>query len=109
MTPRNDFVLVRRVKPDAVTAGGIHIPDLAQEKRMETRIEAIGPGAFLSTGVRCPAALADLHVGDRVIVSRYGGIAVEDNPDLYLVREQEIIMVLPLTGGSPAPKTKEKH
>ena len=109
MKPRNDFILIRRVAPEAMSAGGIHLPDLSREKRMESLVEALGPGAFLSSGVRCPAALSDLKVGDRVIVSKYGGVAVEGHDDLFLVRETEVIMVLdPTVGGKPATKTKEK-
>ena len=109
MRPRNDFILIRRVAPEALSPGGIHLPDMSREKRMESLIEALGPGAFLSSGVRCPAALSDLHIGDRVIVSKYGGVAVEGHDDLFLVRETEVIMVLdPTVGGKPATSGKKE-
>lgn len=100
MRPRNDVVLIRRIAPEAMSAGGLHIPDMAKEKRMRCVIEAIGPGAFLSypgqidQGVRCIEAMADLRVGQTVLLGKYGGVAVEGEPDLFLVREQEILMVV---------------
>jgi hypothetical protein len=43
--PLQDRVLIRRVEPEAKTAGGILIPDTAQEKPMEGEVVAVGPGA----------------------------------------------------------------
>jgi|SRR6266481_3922534 len=91
--PRNDFVLVRRVKPEG-KIGSMFVPDMAQEKRMETVIIAIGPGAFHTSGQRATEAMSDLVVGQRVMVGKYGGVPVEDMPDHFLVRESEILAVL---------------
>ena len=44
LRPLQDRVLVRRVEPEAKTAGGILIPDTAQEKPMEGEVLAVGPG-----------------------------------------------------------------
>jgi chaperonin GroES len=92
--PRNDFVLVKRVQPEAMSAGGLHIPDSARENRMETIIVAIGPGGFDTCGVRCEEAMADLAVGQRVFVGKYGGVPVEGLVDHILVRESELLAVL---------------
>ena len=43
--PLHDRVLIRRVEAEAKTAGGILIPDTAQEKPMEGEVIAVGPGA----------------------------------------------------------------
>ena len=43
--PLHDRVLVRRVTSEAKSAGGIIIPDTAQEKPMEGEIVAVGGGA----------------------------------------------------------------
>src|SRR5271163_1662434 len=45
LRPLQDRVLVRRVEPEAKTAGGIFIPDTAQEKPTEGEVVAVGPGA----------------------------------------------------------------
>ena len=44
LRPLQDRVLIRRVEPEAKTAGGIFIPDTAQEKPMEGEVVAVGPG-----------------------------------------------------------------
>ena len=106
--PRNDLVLVRRVRPAEKTESGLYIPDQAQEKKMETRIEAVGPGAFTSAGVRCTAPMSDLKIGMRVMMSKYGGVAVEDQPDLFLVREAEILSILDDADGGEQPKESKR-
>ena len=50
--PLHDRVVVRRIGEEAKTAGGIIIPDTAQEKPQEGEIVAVGPGARRTTG-RC--------------------------------------------------------
>ena len=44
--PLNDRVVVKRVDEDQKSAGGIIIPDTAQEKPMEGVIKSVGPDAF---------------------------------------------------------------
>ena len=43
--PLHDRVVVRRLEAEEKTAGGIIIPDTAQEKPMEGEVIAVGPGA----------------------------------------------------------------
>jgi chaperonin GroES len=42
--PLHDRVLVKRVKEEEKTRGGIIIPDTAQEKPQEGEVIAVGPG-----------------------------------------------------------------
>jgi Chaperonin 10 Kd subunit len=55
LRPLQDRVLIRRVEPEAKTAGGIFIPDTAQEKPMEGEVAAAGPGARDADGKVPPA------------------------------------------------------
>ena len=50
--PLHDRVLVRRIEADSKTAGGIIIPDSAQEKPSEGEIVAVGDGARDDDGDR---------------------------------------------------------
>jgi len=43
--PLHDRVVVRRIEADQKTAGGIIIPDTAQEKPQEGEVVSVGPGA----------------------------------------------------------------
>jgi len=70
LRPLQDRVLIRRVEPEAKTAGGIFIPDTAQEKPMEGEVVAIGPGARDVDGKLHPL---DVRTGDRVLFSKWSG------------------------------------
>ena len=80
--PLHDRVVVRRVEQDSKTAGGIIIPDTAQEKPMEGEIIAAGPGARNEQG---QLVALDVKVGDVVIYSKYGGTEVKYNGEEYLI------------------------
>jgi Chaperonin 10 Kd subunit len=58
LRPLQDRVLIRRVEPEAKTAGGIFIPDTAQEKPMEGEVVAVGPGARDADGKLHPLDVA---------------------------------------------------
>ena len=101
--PLQDRVVIRRNKESVgVTDGGIYIPDQAQEKPQEGIILAVGEGRYLPDGTRQPV---DVAVGDRVLFGKFAGSDVRiDGEDLLLMREDEILMVLPRlaeTAGTP--------
>ena len=48
--PLHDRVVVRRLNAEEKTAGGIIIPDTAQEKPMEGEVIAAGPESHPSNG-----------------------------------------------------------
>ncbi|MCB2085347.1 MAG: co-chaperone GroES, partial [Sphingomonadaceae bacterium] len=62
--PLHDRVLVRRIEADQKTAGGIIIPDSAQEKPSEGEIVAVGSGSKAEDGSVTPL---DVSAGDRVL------------------------------------------
>ncbi len=65
--PLHDRVLVKRVDSDQKTAGGIIIPDTAQEKPMEGEVLEIGSGARDETGKLVPL---DVKKGDKILFGK---------------------------------------
>ena len=68
--PLGDRVLVEPVEEKEVKKGGIIIPDTAKEKPQEGIIRALGTGKTDDDGKKVPF---EVKVGDRVLVSKYGG------------------------------------
>ena len=67
--PLHDRVVVRRLDSEERTAGGIIIPDTAQEKPMEGEVVAVGPGARDENGkLIAPEVKARDRVGQRRIL-----------------------------------------
>ena len=94
LRPLQDRVLIRRVEPEAKTAGGIFIPDTAQEKPMEGEVVAVGAGA----GARAEDGKVhplDVKTGDRVLFGKWSGTEVKlDGEDLMIMKESDIMGVV---------------
>jgi len=90
--PLHDRVVVRRVEEEAKTAGGIIIPDTAQEKPSQGEVVAVGPGARGDDG---KINALDVKVGDRVIFGKWSGTEVKiDGQELLIMKESDIMGVL---------------
>ena len=90
--PLHDRVLVRRVDQDEKSAGGIIIPDTAQEKPMEGEILAVGPGMRGKDGKQVKP---DVKAGDRILFGKFGGTEVKiDGEDLLIISEAEILGII---------------
>jgi chaperonin GroES len=90
--PLHDRVLVRRVNADEKTAGGIIIPDTAQEKPMEGEIVATGSGARDESGKLIPL---DVKPGDRILFGKWSGTEVKiDGEELLIMKESDVMGVI---------------
>ena len=90
--PVHDRVLVRRVGEEEKTAGGIIIPDTAQEKPSEGKVVAVGSGVRADDG---SIRKLDVKAGDRVLFGKFGGTDVKvDGEDLIILRESDILGIV---------------
>jgi len=90
--PLHDRVVVERIDPEAKSAGGIIIPDTAQEKPSQGEIVAVGPGGRDEAGKLIPI---DLKKGDRVLFGKWSGTEVRlDSVDYLIMKESDIMGVL---------------
>jgi len=90
--PLHDRVVVRRIEADQKTAGGIIIPDSAQEKPSEGEVVAVGEGNRDEDGDRIPL---DVKVGDRVLFGKWSGTEVKINgEDLLIMKESDIMGIV---------------
>lgn len=87
--PLDDRVVVEPMAAEATTAGGIVLPDAAQEKPQRGTIVAVGPGKLLDSGERGELSVT---VGDEVIYGKYGGTEIEvEGQDVKILRESDIL------------------
>ena len=90
--PLNDRLLVKRLKEEEMTAGGIIIPDSAKEKPAEGEVVAVGPGKVADNGERVALQVKE---GDMVLFSKYGGTDVRlDGEDFLIMREDDILGIV---------------
>ena len=89
--PLQDRILLKRVKEEEKTKGGIIIPDSAKEKPIEGEVVAVGSGKVLDDGTVRPL---DVKVGDRVLFGKYSGTEVKiEGEERLIVREDDIFVV----------------
>ena len=90
--PLHDRVVVRRIEADTKTAGGIIIPDSAQEKPSEGEVIAVGEGNRDESGNRIAL---DVKAGDRVLFGKWSGTEVKINgEDLLIMKESDIMGIV---------------
>ena len=90
--PLGDRVVVRRIKEDQKTAGGIIIPDTVAEKPQEGEVISVGPGAPDNNGKLVPTTV---KAGDYVLFGKWSGTEVKlDGEELLIMKESDIMGVL---------------
>ena len=87
--PLHDRVVVRRLTAEEKTAGGIIIPDTAQEKPMEGEVVAVGPGARNEQG---QLVAMDVKAGDKILFGKWSGTEVKLNGEELLIMKESDIM-----------------
>ena len=93
--PLHDRVLVKRVQSDEKTAGGIIIPDTAQEKPMEGEVLEVGSGSRDESGKLIPL---DVKKGDKILFGKWSGTEVKMSGDEYLIMKESDIMGIIISG-----------
>jgi chaperonin GroES len=90
--PLGDRVLVQPLEEKEVIKGGIIIPDSAKEKPQEGKVVALGTGKTDEKGNKVDFTV---KVGDRVLISKYGGTEIKVDDASYLImREDDILGIL---------------
>ena len=90
--PLQDRVILKRVKEEEKTKGGIIIPDTAKEKPQEGEVIAAGPGARNEAGQLQPL---DVKVGDRILFGKWSGTEIKiDGEDLLIMKESDVMGII---------------
>ena len=90
--PLGAFVLVERNEAESTTQGGIIIPDSSQEKPLEATVVSVGKGRVDQKGNLSPLTV---NMGDKVLLSKFGGAEVSINDqDLMVLEERDILAII---------------
>jgi chaperonin GroES len=90
--PLYDRVLIKRLENEQTTAGGIIIPDTAQEKTQIGEVIATGEGKLMNDG-----SIRALKVkkGDKILFGKYSGTEVKlHNEEYLMLREEELLGIV---------------
>lgn len=92
LKPLHDRIIIEAAAREEQTAGGILLPDSAQEKPLRGSVLAVGPGKMLDSG---KLAEMDVVVGDIVLYGKYSGTEVTvDGRDYIILRSDDVLAVV---------------
>lgn len=90
--PLADLLVVEPILPDTQTKSGLYIPDAAQEKPVEGKVMAAGPGRRDAKGILIPM---QVNVGDHVVFGTSATQNIKLGDEEYLViSEANIIGII---------------
>ena len=90
--PLGDRILVKRIKEEERTKGGIIIPDTAKEKPQEGKVVAVGKGKYGDDGKLIPI---EVKAGDKILFGKYSGSEVKlDGEEHIIMREDDILGII---------------
>lgn len=91
--PLSDHILVRRVEAQEKTAGGILLPDSAQQKPQKGKVLAVGPGRLLKDGQRRGLQVKE---GDTILFTSWAGDEYRERggDNLLVMREEDVLAVV---------------
>jgi chaperonin GroES len=92
LKPLADRIIVKPSQSEETTAGGIVLPDSAQEKPQRGEVIAVGPGKTLDNGKVVPM---DVKAGDVVYYAKYGGTEIKVGAEeLVILRQDDVLAVV---------------
>ena len=92
VVPLGDKLVIKRIEAEQASAGGIVLPDSAQEKPRQGRVLSVGDGRLLPDGTR---AAHEVHEGDRVVFGSYAGTEVAiDDEALLILRAEDVLAIV---------------
>jgi chaperonin GroES len=92
LQPLGDRIVVRPIKREEVTKGGIILPDTAKEKPQEGEVIAVGPGKLTDDGKRLAM---EVKKGDKVMYAKYAGTEFkQDYEELLILRDSDVLATI---------------
>jgi chaperonin GroES len=94
LRPLGDRIIVRRTEAAEKSAGGVIIPDAAQQKPQRGTVLAVGPGKLLKDGSRRPLQVRE---GDRVLFTAWAGDEFRERGSkdpILVMHEEDVLAVL---------------
>ena len=92
LEPVGEKIVVKRLRAEEKTSGGIVLPDVAQKRPWRGRVLSVGDGCLLPDGTRAPHQVSE---GDCVLFGSYAGTEMKVNgEELLIMSENEVLAVV---------------
>ena len=92
MKPLGDRILVKPIEMEEKTAGGLVVPDSAQEKPQKGEVIAVGRGKLTDEG---EIEALEIKKGDKVLFGKYAGTEINHKGvDYVIMREDDVLAII---------------
>jgi chaperonin GroES len=92
LVPMGEKIVVKRLRAEEKTSGGIVLPDAAQKRPWQGRVLSIGDGCLLPDGTRAPHQVSE---GDRILFGNYAGAELKVNgEELLIMSESDVLAIV---------------
>jgi chaperonin GroES len=92
LVPVGEKIVVKRLRAEEKTSGGIVLPDAAQKRPWQGRVLSIGDGCLLPDGTRAPHQVSE---GDRILFGNYAGAELKVNgEELLIMSESDVLAIV---------------
>jgi chaperonin GroES len=90
--PIDDKVVLKPLRKQTKTTGGVILPDIALEKTLVAEVVAVGRGRINFDGT---ITAMQTKVGDKVVYPKMGGQVFEyKQEDYIIIREAELVAII---------------
>lgn len=89
--PLGDRLVIKMVEAEETTKSGIILAGSAKEKPQVAEVMAVGPGGIIDG----KEVTMELHVNDKVLISKYAGTEVKiDGQEYTILRQSDVLAIV---------------
>jgi chaperonin GroES len=91
LKPLGDRLIVKALKSEDKTKGGIVLPDSAKEKSQQAKVIAVGSGKVIGDKI----VPLEVKKGNKILFGRYSGDEVKVGVEEYLIiKESDVLAII---------------
>lgn len=91
LKPLGDRIIVKALKSEDKTKGGIVLPDSAKEKSQQAKVIAVGSGKVIGDKI----VPLEVKKGNKILFGKYSGDEVKVGVEEYLIiKESDVLAII---------------
>ena len=91
LKPLGDRIIVKALKSEDKTKGGIVLPDSAKEKSQQAKVIAVGSGKVVGDKI----VPLEVKKGNKILFGKYSGDEVKVGTEEYLIiKESDVLAII---------------
>ncbi len=89
LKPIGEKIILKKIKPEEKTVGGIVLPQSAKEAPQYAQVVAIGPDVLANEDTK-----DQVSIGDKVVYAKYSGTDIKIDEEEYIITKLEDLLAV---------------